>query len=462
VTQGRIRFTAAAAIALALALAGATLPGCFAVRRESEANALVNLDRLGTLEDQTDAPSYRSTRLDQAGLRPASTPPPERVRRVTREQATGGLDDVAVAEPADAPIKEPTRKPESDAVIARRGAEPGATRGPASPETVVVAPLDALVGQVSGRPVFASDFFEPMDARMLAEAERLGRREFLQDLREQVVASLRDVIRDELLLAEFEASLTPQQRQGIGTFVQSVREDLIRQSGGSIELANQSLLAEEGLTLEEKVEVESRQQLVRQMVGRLLRNRAWIPWRDVRREYLRNLEEFRPLPTARLRVMMVPASDAERLASVQRELAEGAAFAEVAERYSVFRAAEGGLYETEIAPEGFEQTTFFADEALNERAAALEQGQIAGPFEWNDRRVWMTLEDLQNRTISLYESQEDLLDGLRQQRLSEVQREFFLELQERGSLSDVDRMEAELFRLGAERYLITQQADAPR
>jgi len=433
--------------ALALALAGTilTAAGCFGVRRESERNALVDLPRLERLETQTAAPTFRSTRLDEAGLRPADTEPPPRPRRVTREDAMGGRDDVAVAPPE----RTPGEVPET--------AERPRPAPAAGPETVVVAPLDALVGQVSGRPVFASDFFEPMDARLLAESDRLGRREFLQNLREQVVESLRDVIRDELLLAEFEATLSPEQRQGIAAFVQSVREDLVRRRGGSVELANQSLLTEEGLTLEEKVEAESREQLVRQMVGQLLRNRAWIPWRDVRREYLRNLDEFRPPPTARLRVVMIPATDADRLASVGRELAEGAPFAEVAERHSVFRPAEGGLYEVTLAAEGYGATEFFDDPALNEHAAALSVGERVGPVDWSGRRVWMTLEDVRVGGVSLYESQDEILGRLRQERLGEVQREFFTELQERGSLSDVDRMEAELFRLGAERYLISGQ-----
>jgi hypothetical protein len=430
-----------AALALAGALAAAS--GCFTVRRESDRNELVDVPKLERLETQTAAPSFGSTRLDEAGLRPAETEPPSRTRRVSRDEALGGRDDVAVAPRERTPGE-----------VVRTPAGPPAA---ATPDTVVVAPLDALVGQVSGRPVFASDFFEPMDARLSAEAERMNRRAFLQNLREQVVEALRDVIRDELLLAEFEATLTPEQRQGIAAFVQTVREDLIRQSGGSMELANQSLLSEEGLTLEEKVEAESREQLVRQMVGQLLRNRAWIPWRDVRREYLRNLDEFRPPPTARLRVIMIPATDAEGVASVQRELAEGADFAGIAERHSVFRPAEGGLYEVTVAPTGYEETVFFDAAELNERAAQLAVGETIGPVDWSGRRVWMTLEDVRAGGASLYELQDEILGQLRQERLGEVQREFFLDLQERGSLSDVDRMEAELFRLGAERYLISGQ-----
>lgn len=430
-------------------LAALVLSGCFTLRKEAESNELIDVAKVERLEAETADPSFRSTRLDAAGLRPSTAP----LRRISRQEAIGGRDDVAVAAAPETPPS--TAGAPASPVISRPSSSP------AAPPTVVVAPIDALVGQISGRPLFASDFFAPMDARMQAEADRVDRREFLQNLREQVVEALRDVIRDELLLAEFEASLSPQQRQGIAFFVEGIRDNLIRQSGGSTELANQSLLSEEGLTLDEKVEAESRQQLVRQMVGRLLRNRAWIPWRDVRRDYLRNLDEFRPAPTARLRVIMTPATDAQLLASVAQELAAGEPFAEVAERHSVFRPEQGGLYETALAPEGYASTQFFADDTLNQNAVTLSQGDIVGPFDWADRRVWMTLERLTADGVSLYESQETILARLRQQRLAEVQGEFFLKLQRRGSLSDIDVMEAELFRLGAERYLISGKAPAP-
>ncbi len=425
--------------------AWALLPGCSA-GREAERNTLVDLDRLDDASTEGEEVVYRSTRLEGAGLSAA-----EPVRRITREEATGGLDDVDVATPRETPAPTPRTSVNQS----------GGVRVDARPDSVVVAPLDAMVGQVSGRPIFASDFFEQMDARMTAEARLKGQREFLIDLQDQISAALRDVIRDELLLAEFEAVLTPNERQGIAAFIDRVRGDLIRQSGGSAELANELYLADEGLTLEEKVEAESRQQLVRQMVGRLLRQRSYIPWRDVRRAYLRDFEEFHPPATARLRMIWTPADEPERSALVQSELAAGTAFSEVAEQYSDYRPETGGLLEVELAEGGLAETEVFAVEELNNAVTGLSVGEVVGPIDWTSRRVWLTLESVGGESVTLYDAQDDILNLLRQERLGEVQAEFFIDLQRRGSLSDVDRMEAELFRLGAERYLISGQTDAP-
>ena len=443
------RWTRRAGTLAAAAALAALLSGCFALRREAERNELINLDRVDRVESGEASTTYRAARLEEAGLRPSDAPPPERsrpARTITREEATGGVGGVAVAPETDSPATAEAPAPGGD------GREPA--RGP---DAVVSAPIDALVGQVSGRPVFASEFFESMDARLQAESRREGRREFLVGLREQVAEALRDTIRDELLLAEFEATLSPAQRQGLATFVQGIRQNLIRRGGGSTELANQLLIREEGLTLEEKVEAESRQQLVRQMVGQLLRDRAWIPWRDVRRAYLRDLDEYRPPPTARYRVIMAPADDAERLAAIQRELQAGRDFGAIAESYSVFRPEQRGRYEVRVAQGGLAETEVFADAILNDRATALSAGETVGPFEWSSRRVWMTLESVDAEGVSLYEAQDEILSELRQQRLLEVQAEFFGELEQRGSLSDVERMRNELFRLGAERYLIASE-----
>jgi len=453
-TTGRARLWAERAGAIAATAAtAALLSGCFALRREAERNELINLERVDRVESGEASTTYRSARLEEAGLRPSDEPAPERsrpTRTITREQATGGVEGVAVAPETPAPSG-----PASGRDAPSRGDAPSEpARGP---ETVVSAPIDALIGQVSGRPIFASEFFESMDARLQAESRRESRREFLIGLREQVAEALRDTIRDELLLAEFEATLSPAQRQGLATFVQGIRQNLIRRGGGSTELANQLLIREEGLTLEEKVEAESRQQLVRQMVGQLLRDRAWIPWRDVRRAYLRDLDEYRPPPTARYRVIMAPADDAERIASIQRELQAGRDFGAVAESYSVFRPEERGLYEVRVGAGGLAETEVFADETLNARATALSAGETVGPFEWSNRRVWLALESVDAEGVSLYEAQDEILAELRQQRLLEVQAEFFGELEERGSLSDIERMRNELFRLGAERYLIASE-----
>ncbi len=427
--------------ALLLTAASTMAPGCFSVRRESVQNALIDLDRVAEAEESTADTTYRSARLEGAGL--ASAEPVKRVR----VEARSGAADVGVARPERAPAGAGTETSAESGVRVDR-----------QPDTVITVPIDSLIGQISGRPLFATDFFEPMDARMMAEAQRSGDREFLLSLREQITAALRDTIRDELLLAEFEASLSPQQRQGLAAFVAGVRDDLVRQSGGSIELANESLLTEEGLTLDEKVEAESRQQLVRQMVGQLLRNRAYIPWRDVKRAYLRDFDEFRPPPIASLRVIMTPADDAALTAIVQQELAEGTAFAKVAEEHSIVFAESGGLQAVPVAAGGLGETEFFGDPELNTHATGLSVGETIGPIDWNNRRVWLTLESLGGTDITLYEAQEQILNLLRQERLSEVQGEFFQDLQKRGSLSSIDTMEAELFRLGAERYLISRQS----
>ena len=107
--------------------------------------------------------------------------------------------------------------------------------------------VDQLVGQINGRPVYADEFFEPMDERLTREAERLNQRDFIAFARKEIEASLWDTLRDELLLSEFQGSLTNEQRLGVLAFIEEVRRDIVSGNLGSEALASQRLREAEGL-----------------------------------------------------------------------------------------------------------------------------------------------------------------------------------------------------------------------
>ena len=78
-------------------------------------------------------------------------------------------------------------------------------------ESVIV---DSLVGHVNGRPIFADEFLEPIEDRLLRASE-----ETIGIQREQVFMMiindwLREVVLNELILAVAQASLTEQQQMG--------------------------------------------------------------------------------------------------------------------------------------------------------------------------------------------------------------------------------------------------------
>lgn len=450
------------------ALCSATLAGCAgggagdgaALRpedfRQSDAEAVE-----AALARSPEEPSeeVRSSLLD---------PQVQEVRRIDEATARAGLDDVEVltGPPAPRPARpRPALTPEEagaldaagEAQIAEILATAGAAPAPAPQrDASFTVPVDAMVGHINGRPLFASEFFEPMDARLRAEAERSTPEQWLRFAREQVQLALRDRIRDELLLAELESSLSPEERTGLLAFVGRLRENIVSENRGSESIANQRLLTEEGLTLDQKVLQERNRMLIREQLRRAVADRVFVSWREVRQAYEREKDILDPPPIATLR--MIWAADEAAADTIATRLAAGEAFEAIAtdRAVNVYQPATGGVRTVTLnAGSPFEDNEFFAPPVLNDAARTLTVGETAGPIDYNGRTVWLHLQSINDDGLSLYEAQLQLHDALVGQRFGEAQSEYFSRLVERGSLSDIEQMERRLFQLAAERYLLT-------
>ncbi|MBZ0171510.1 MAG: hypothetical protein K8E66_03945, partial [Phycisphaerales bacterium] len=117
--------------------------------------------------------------------------------------------------------------------------EPGAPMSVAEAAAPVETPvlLDAKVGDINGRPVFASEFLEPLEGNLRAKALETDRDQWIRFAAEQIQVQLRSMITDELLRAEALSRLTVEQKAGLRRFLQDVRSRLISQSGGSSQRA---------------------------------------------------------------------------------------------------------------------------------------------------------------------------------------------------------------------------------
>lgn len=389
--------------------------------------------------------------------RPAPAPPVPTERRGEVE-ATGGIDDVhalvgsPVVAPPPAPAQPPTGAVAEGAapVPPPASAQPGGVGAPLAPGASLV---DSLVGQINGRPVFSADFFAPMDARLRAEARTArSREEWFGSARQQIRAALIDKMRDELLLAEFEAALSPEQRMGVLAFVEDLRGNLTSLAEGSQELANKRLLETEGVTLEQKVKLERDQELIRAQVGKALGDRSYVAWREVVQAYERDYDKYHPAPIARLRVIQAPLSDEARVARVAAAIEAGENWADIATRESASNATEGGLREITLEPDGYAKTTFYSGEELNKAAQGLTVGASA-TLDFAGSRFWMRLEEIDQRpSQSLYDVQKPILERLYAVRMGEEEGKYFNQLLDKASASDLNQMATRLERLAVERY----------
>lgn len=365
--------------------------------------------------------------------------PPEGASQAGAEAIAGDADPLADAESAPAPLEVVERAPPP---MPRSLAESGF--------------VDAVVGQINGRPVFASEFFAPMDARLRAEAARLPPNQWRQTAIQTIGRAVVDRMNEELVLAEFQAQLTPETRQGLFSFVERMRQEIVAENLGSESLAGRRLQEAEGLTLDEKVKQQRDREIIRAQLGRAIRDRVYVSWREVELAYERDYDLYNPAPIARLR--MIQASDPEKAASVREALASGRSFEEVAREFSDFRSEEGGLWTIELDRAGYAGTRIFAPDELNEVASTLEPGEVSDEFEWSGSRVWLTLDAIETPPgKSLYEAQHEIYQRLQQQRVGEEEMAYLARIRGRGSMTDVETMVFRLLEIAEERYIAGPQ-----
>lgn len=318
--------------------------------------------------------------------------------------------------------------------------------------------VDAMVGQINGRPLFASEFFAPMDARLRSEAARMNPEEWMVFASEQIRLALIDRVRNELLLAEVESSLTPEQREGLLTFVRNLREQRVSEARGSEALASRRLEAE-GITLDEAVQAERDDELIRSWIRRILQNKVYVPWRDIRFRYERDFERFNPPSRAVLRMIRVSATDAESLEAVQSGLAAGVDMETLAREHSTYIPDEGGMFDAVLDAGDYSQSTLVGLAPLNEAAQRLSPGEVAGPLEVGSNVYWIKLEEIVDLKRSLYEVQERIRLELFSERARQAQDEYLNELIDRSGIStnEVERIGRRLIEIAAERYLMSRQ-----
>lgn len=194
----------------------------------------------------------------------------------------------------------------------------------------VLWPVDGLVGQINGRPVYAAEFFLPIQDR-LAQISNEGdlvstRRAIIQIVRERFSV----YVNSELIIAEAESELTPDMQQGIFAWLGMMEGEVTAERGGTRFAAEQSIMDETGLTLEEYLEQQKNLGLAGQLLRKRVQPRAIISWRDIEQEYRSRITEFRPLGSVQIgRILLLNSKNGEKIEQAKTAFAAGSTFSEV-------------------------------------------------------------------------------------------------------------------------------------
>jgi hypothetical protein len=312
--------------------------------------------------------------------------------------------------------------------------------------------LDAKVGDINGRPVFISEFLRPIEGRLRAEANRLGRDEWMRTAAGIIQQEMRALITDELLKAEALSKLTVDQKAGLRRFLDDVRDNLLSQNRGSQQLAEERLRREQGLSQEEFLRQREDRTLVRYTLQEEIQDRINVSWRDIVQRYARDESKYNPEPTARYYILRVDADNQQAIDTVTQALASGGSFPDLASgELNTWTLDEGGFRDVALE-DGPASVSLFPMPELNDPAAALRVGQITEPIPFGSSVMWIHLASIDQESTSLYDAQLAISDQIRNERTAEELERYIDRLLGRASVSDVDRMLVRLLSIAAERY----------
>jgi len=312
--------------------------------------------------------------------------------------------------------------------------------------------VNSLVGQINGRPIFADEFFAPIDDQLRAEREELSSVDFYRRMELLINQWLTLLVDNELFIAEAEASLTPEQKEGVFAWLKSVQEGVIAENRGSRAQTEERLQDELGMSLEQVLQRRRNAALIYELRKKKIEPRVNISWRDIEREYMREHEKFNPPAQVTLaRIRMSTANQAAQVEEVSERLARGEAFTEVATAMGL---AAGGVMDPYESPSG-RADDIEINEAFKPHLAGLGPGQTSQPFEHEANTYWLHVVAIeQPQQYGLHDPlvQRSLKEGLEALRLQKELERYAAHLRERWVADDLEAMRRRLLNIAAERY----------
>lgn len=372
-----------------------------------------------------------------------------------RREATSVANDQSANAPPPA-----TAETEVTAAAGPDSAEPSPDSSPPPPPAPIrrgeqlvnagdMVVIDSVIGQVSGRPIFADELLEPIADQLRREAERSSAAEFQARARQIISNRLNEVILNELLIAEAEAALTPQQQQGLLAFVRQMQEKTIATGQGSRTVTEERLLEEVGMTLQQYTERERSGILIRFLLDRRVNSRAIVSWKDVQREFNKRQAEFNPPATVTLKRVRIPTSEQPLIEQTSQRLAAGEPFDAVVEALDPsmvttldpLHMGPGGMADVEIS------------ETYKPHLVGLTVGQTSPPIQLSGRTEWLhvaAIDQAPRRT--LYDVQRQLENELRLRREAEERNRYINTLFARGIHDELNEMAERVLLVALLRY----------
>lgn len=313
--------------------------------------------------------------------------------------------------------------------------------------------VDAMVGQVNGKPIYASEIFRQIGEQQL---DRLGttlpRIEFRREVVSLVVKTLRSEVQNALILAEAERDLTEQQQLGLLGALEVEREKMLARYGNGVPaVADETMRRELGFDLDTALRFKRQEILVSKYRREKILPQIHVTRREVERYYRDNFQQFNSAPTVTVRVIIVP-TEAEAK-KVEADLAAGVSFADAAKKHSTYRRTQGGLMDPFVLRTPVNQFNELVWPQLNEQVRTLAVGQHSPPLKIDRGYGFVFIENVAGgKSQPLSEVFLDIERGLRRQKANQTQLKNLQKLMEEGNYTPIDVMGPALVEVAMSRY----------
>ncbi len=457
-TEGRPRMAASMA-GLATAFVFATLAGCGG-GPSRPAGRSISLDAF--VQPSADGGEPGSEAIARAGepdAPAAPETPPAPPGGVVPDDRTddggpaGPRGPVLGAAGIDAP-RLIGRDPEPPAPSPAPTAAAGGSRGLRAGDAFVV---DALVGQINGRPIFAGEFFEPIGDQLRAMGrDAANRTEFATAALPVIRVSLRRRVDEALYLAEAEAALSPEEQQGLRFWLREIQDVTVARRGGSRAEADRRLRETENRSLEEEVEFRRNAGLQSKLIRDRILPRVIVSKYDIEREYQRRFDEFNPPPSTLVQRLILRGEDEAAVAEVTGRLERGDSMLEVAAEL----AADGRGRLSDIGTFALQPSQLAASEAVSEVFRRYAEGWKAagdwsGPVTGGRSTWWIFVAEVRQapgRPVHDEIVQRQLKSELEQRRMSRELARYEDQLRRESIVGEEQEMLEVLMEIAMRRY----------
>jgi len=377
----------------------------------------------------------------------------------------------------------------SIAIVEEEGFEEDAT-SEFLPEVVgVPITVEALVGQVNGRPIYANNVLEPIADQLRADAKKMNRSQFADATRkllyyetESMGSSVRggrvyELVITDLLLSEALGNMSKEQSYGVFAMLGQMRQNLASAQGGSQVQLRQRIEDQAGVSTEEFLSMQRDQILI----DALQRQKIWpkvnVTWRDIQREFeklssntsvptfemdemrtqeiLRNMQTGTPLKDITAAKGSVTlgkirlAKDDDRIQQVKDAFTNGMHFQEVA---LMVEERDNGVWDSFVIESDGLAAIGIAD-TFKEKLLSVDVGEVVPAFEFGDGVFWITVLEMQE-PVSLYNRsiQIALRNVLRWVQFNTEKGRFVESLWGEGSLEEVKTMADRVTNIAVRRF----------